>query len=233
MVRAPRNALSSVAPWEGRYVMRVLIAGIIGGLVMFIWGAIAHMATPLGEAGFAQPVHEDIALAALKTALPAGNHAFLLPSPDPEHMGDATATKALAERSSREPFAFVVMRSEPRDITAMGSNLVVHWLGDTLAAILLAFVLAVAALSFCRRVIVAGLMGLFGVLANVLPFGNWYSFPTALVGGTFAYQLVGWLLAGAAMAWWLGRGAKRRGDYIRAGAGWLNLKRCHFGNGTR
>jgi hypothetical protein len=194
--------------------MRVLIAGIIGGLVIFIWGAFAHMATPLGEAGFAQPVHEDVALAALKTAFPVGNHAFLLPSPDPEHMGDATAVKTLAEKSSREPFAFVVLRSEPRDITAMGSHLVVQWLGDTLAAVLLAFVLAAVAISFCRRVIIAGLMGLFGVLANVLPFGNWYSFPTALVGGTFAYQLVGWLLAGAAMAWWLGRGAKLRGDYI-------------------
>ncbi|HEY4146606.1 hypothetical protein [Pinirhizobacter sp.] len=194
--------------------MRILIAGILGGIVMFIWGAFAHMATPLGEAGFAQPVNEDIALAALKVALPPGRHAFLLPSPDPEHMGDATATKALAEKTTREPFAFVVFRSEPRDMTAMGKNLVVQWLGDTLCALFLAFVLASAAMSFCRRLIIAGLMGLFGVMANVLPFGNWYSFPPALVHGTFLDQLVGWLLAGAAMAWWLGRGAKLRGDYI-------------------
>ena len=194
--------------------MRIVIAGILGGIVMFIWGAVAHMATPLGQAGLAQPVNEDVALAAVKVAFPAGNHAFLLPSPDPAHMSDPAAMKAMAEKSSREPFAFVVVRSEPRDMTAMGHQLVVQWIGDTLCALFLAFVMAAAAMSFCRRVIIAGLMGLFGVLANVVPFGNWYSFPTALVGGTFAYQLVGWLVAGAAMAWWLGRGAKARGDYV-------------------
>src|SRR5438128_10291577 len=31
--------------------MKILLAGILGGIVMFIWTSIAHMALPLGEAG--------------------------------------------------------------------------------------------------------------------------------------------------------------------------------------
>ena len=31
--------------------MRIAITGLIGAIVMFIWGAVAHMALPIGEAG--------------------------------------------------------------------------------------------------------------------------------------------------------------------------------------
>jgi hypothetical protein len=31
--------------------MRILLAGILGGIVMFSWTSIAHMALPLGQAG--------------------------------------------------------------------------------------------------------------------------------------------------------------------------------------
>ena len=31
--------------------MKILLAGILGGIAMFIWTSIAHLAFPLGEAG--------------------------------------------------------------------------------------------------------------------------------------------------------------------------------------
>ena len=31
--------------------MKIPLAGIIGGIVMFVWTSIAHMAVPPGEAG--------------------------------------------------------------------------------------------------------------------------------------------------------------------------------------
>jgi hypothetical protein len=34
--------------------MRILLAGIVGGIAMFVWTSIAHMALPLGEAGIAE-----------------------------------------------------------------------------------------------------------------------------------------------------------------------------------
>jgi hypothetical protein len=33
---------------------RIILAGVLGGIAMFIWTAIAHMALPLGEAGIGE-----------------------------------------------------------------------------------------------------------------------------------------------------------------------------------
>ena len=46
--------------------MRVIIAGLLGGLVIFIWGAVSHMALPLGEMGMAQPANEDAVIAVMQ-----------------------------------------------------------------------------------------------------------------------------------------------------------------------
>jgi hypothetical protein len=35
--------------------MRVFVAGLLGGIVFFAWGAIAHMALPIGQMGMAWP----------------------------------------------------------------------------------------------------------------------------------------------------------------------------------
>jgi hypothetical protein len=43
--------------------MRILVAGILGGIAMFIWTSIAYMALPLGEAGVASGNSGDWLLA--------------------------------------------------------------------------------------------------------------------------------------------------------------------------
>src|SRR5437762_12248059 len=42
--------------------MRILLAGILGGIVMFTWTSIAHMALPLGEAGITEIPNESAVL---------------------------------------------------------------------------------------------------------------------------------------------------------------------------
>jgi hypothetical protein len=39
--------------------MRVLISGLIGGLVFFVWAAVAHMVLPIGEMGMKVANSED------------------------------------------------------------------------------------------------------------------------------------------------------------------------------
>lgn len=45
--------------------MRILIAGIIGGLVMLMWGAVSHMMLPIGEMGIKVPTEQASTIAAL------------------------------------------------------------------------------------------------------------------------------------------------------------------------
>ena len=63
--------------------MRIAIATLIGGLVMFFWGAFAHMVLPLGELSMRAPTNEDSVLAALREGLPAEHGIYVLPHFDP------------------------------------------------------------------------------------------------------------------------------------------------------
>ena len=49
--------------------MRILLAGILGGIVMFIWTSIAHMALPLGEAGINEIPNELAVLSAMQSSI--------------------------------------------------------------------------------------------------------------------------------------------------------------------
>ncbi len=75
--------------------MRVLVAGLIGGIVMFIWGVVAHMALGLGSVGIHQPLNENAALSGLQEGLgdqlPAGTLRFYLRDKrgDPQFIGES------------------------------------------------------------------------------------------------------------------------------------------------
>jgi hypothetical protein len=47
--------------------MKILLAGILGGIAMFIWISIAHLALPLGEAGIGEIPNESAVLSAMQS----------------------------------------------------------------------------------------------------------------------------------------------------------------------
>ena len=49
--------------------MRIVLAGVLGGIVMFLWTSIAHMALPLGEAGIGQIPNESVVLSAMQSSI--------------------------------------------------------------------------------------------------------------------------------------------------------------------
>ncbi len=49
--------------------MRILRAGVLGGIVMFVWTSIAHMALPLGEAGINEIPNESAVLSAMQSSI--------------------------------------------------------------------------------------------------------------------------------------------------------------------
>ncbi len=185
--------------------MRVLIAGIIGGIVFFIWGAVSHMVLPIGEMGMKMATAEDPVIAALRDNLP-GEGVYIVPGLAPEKMSDEAAGKAYSEKAKTNPNAFIVFQPQGQDGLDMTDNLVKQFVADTLSALIVAFVLALGAFGFGKRVLISVLLGLFSWLTVSVPYWNWYRFPLDFTIGSLLEQVVGWLLAGIAMAWWLGRG---------------------------
>lgn len=185
--------------------MRIVTAGLIGGLVMFLWGVVAHMVLPLGDVGMRLPVAENAVLAALPQGLGDQPGVYLLPSLDPAKIDDPTVVKAYSAKSIASPYAFVIYQPHGTDPMAMGPQIGVQWGTDTLAALALAFVMGLAGLSFGRRLGIAAAAAVFSWLSLLLPYWNWYRFPLDFTLAALLEQVVGWLLAGTAIAWWIGR----------------------------
>lgn len=185
--------------------MRILLAGLIGGIVIFMWGALAHVTLGLGNVGIHAPVNENIVLASLPQGLGSQPGIYILPWLDPAQLSDAPTRQAYAAKASSSPYAWVVYQPRGGDLTQLGRSLPWQWASDTLAAMLMAFVMAFAALGFGRRVAIAGAAAIYAWLNTMVPYWNWYRFPADFTDTALIEQLIGWLLAGAAMAWWLGR----------------------------
>jgi hypothetical protein len=185
--------------------MRILIAAILGGIVMFFWGGLAHMVLGLGNVGIHQPAHEDTVLSSLHEGLGPEPGVYLVPSFDPKKWSDQAAKAAYAQKAVVSPYALVVYLPQGDDMTQMGRQLSRQWASDTLASLALAFVMGLAAFGFARRLLIAAIAPIFAWLSVLVPYWNWYRFPGDFTWAALVEQLIGWLLAGAVMAWWLGR----------------------------
>ena len=59
---------------------RIFFAGILGGIVMFIWNFVAHDLLPLGEMGVRVLPNEDTITSALQTNLADNSGFYIFPS---------------------------------------------------------------------------------------------------------------------------------------------------------
>jgi len=58
---------------------RILLAGILGGIAMFIWTSIAHMTLPLGETGIREIPNQQAVLGAMQTNIGQQSGLYLFP----------------------------------------------------------------------------------------------------------------------------------------------------------
>src|SRR5437588_12152785 len=59
---------------------RIILAGILGGIAMFVWSSIAHMALPLGKTGVKELPNQQAIFAALQAGLgDKGGGLYLFP----------------------------------------------------------------------------------------------------------------------------------------------------------
>jgi hypothetical protein len=170
-------------------MQRTFLAALVGGIVVFLWGAVAHMALPLGEMGLSVAPEEAGVVGALKQKLPAAGLYFL---PD---MRDV----APGDMPASGPTAFLAWR--PETSYGMGANLGIEFGSGFLAAWIAALVLgcACAGASLATKGLLTMGLGLFGWLSIAASYWTWYGFSTGFFLSEGIQQAVGWFLAGLAM----------------------------------
>ena len=84
--------------------MRILIAGVLGAVVLFLWGFVAHTMLPVGEMGMSQPQNEDAVLQAVQANLPTPG-IYVMPYLNHDQMKDEAVANAWAEKAKANPYA--------------------------------------------------------------------------------------------------------------------------------
>ena len=186
--------------------MRIYIAGLIGAIVLFVWGAVSHMVLPVGEMGIQQATQQDAAIAALQASGDKGHAVYMVPGLNPDEWGDEAKLSAFVSKYANSPSAFVVYDPAPNpNISSMGPALINQFVSNLLVAIIVAWIMATGAFSFGQRIAVGGAIGVAAWLLVSIPYWNWYRFPLDFTIGAWLDYGLGLLLASVPMAWWLGR----------------------------
>jgi Flp pilus assembly protein TadB len=182
---------------------RIALAGLAGGIALFLWGAIAHMALDIGNIGMRIP--PDAAQERILDTLAADldeTAVYMLPMLQKERWSDRDAQAAFAERQRTRPYAWIVFHPQRGAYAdGMDASMLVQLLAVTAAALLAAWLVSLTALGFLGRLLLVTGLGFFAWLVAYVPLWNWYGFPPAYTMGAFVELVVGWALAGLAIAW--------------------------------
>jgi hypothetical protein len=180
--------------------MRALLAGVVGGIVMFAWTSIAHMALPLGEAGITEIPNESVVLNSMQSNIGDRAGLYIFPGlgvgEKASREEKSQAMKGMQQKIAANPSG-ILMYHPPGRQFAFGKSLAIEFSTELLEAILVIWLLAQTRItSFGGRVgfvLVAGILA--GIATNV-SYWNWYGFPGVYTASYVLIQIIGFLMVG-------------------------------------
>ena len=184
--------------------MKILLAGILGGIVMFIWTSIAHMALPLSEAGIREIPNESAALSTMQSNIGENTGLYIFPglgvSKDASRQEKSEAMKHMSEKMAANPSGILMYHAPGRPF-ALGKSLGIEFGTELLESILVVFLLAQTRIgSFPGRVGFVLVAGILAAISTNVSYWNWYGFPCVYTVSYMLIQIVGFLLVGIVAA---------------------------------
>src|SRR5205085_9298909 len=124
---------------------RIILAGILGGIAMFIWSSIAHMALPLGKTGIKELPNQQAIFAALQAGLGDTGGLYLFPGlgvgDNPTKEQASEAMKHINERMAANPSGVLVYHPTGTQPFSFGKFLGIEFGTECLEALLAVFLL--------------------------------------------------------------------------------------------
>ena len=191
---------------------RILLAGVLGGVAMFIWTSIAHMVLPLGEAGISEIPNEAAVLAAMQTSMGDKSGLYFFPGaglgPNPTREAKHEAMKQMEEKLKTNPTGILVYHPAGTQFV-MGRLLGTEFATELLESILAVFLLAQTSIAtFAGRLGFVFVTGILAAIATTVSYWNWYGFPTVYIAAYMSIQIIGFLCIGLVAGLVLGKGTR-------------------------
>jgi hypothetical protein len=184
--------------------MKILLTGILGGIVMFIWTSIAHMALPLGEAGIREIPNESAVLSAMQSNIGDQTGLYIFPGPgvgkNATRQEKNDAMKHMVEKIAANPSGILMYHAPGRPFT-IGKWLGIEFCTELLEAILVVLLLAqTRTVSFAGRIGFVVVAGILAAITTNVSYWNWYGFPSVYTASYMFIQVVGFFLVGIVAA---------------------------------
>jgi hypothetical protein len=174
------------------------VAGIAGGILMFIWTSVAHVALPLGKTGISSIPNEGPVLSAMHDAMGDKAGLYFFPWVD---MNSKTAMADEAAKMKVNPSGILIYHPPGKGVEMMPQTMLAEFIKEAITAIIAAFLLAQTMIAgYAARVGFVSLVGVVGALTTNASYWIWYGFPTSY---TLAYgfiDFVSYVVAGLAIA---------------------------------
>ena len=182
---------------------RIILAGVLGGIAMFIWSSIAHIVLPLGEVGISEIPNEPAVLDAMKTSIGASG-LYIYPGtgtgPNATREQKRAAMQNYGQKLAANPSGLLLYH--PPGAQAMtGRQLTTEFVTEFIEALLAAFLLSRTRLAgFGSRVAFVTVIGIAAAITTNIPYWNWYGFPGNYTAAYMAIEIVGYFAAGLVVA---------------------------------
>ncbi len=180
---------------------KILLAGVLGGIAMFIWGAVSPMALGIGESSMKAMQNEETMIAAMSENMKEPG-LYLFPGGIPSNDMTKEQREEFMRKWVQGPSGFLVFH--PEGMPAMAAKtLLTELFSNILTALVAAFLLSQALgtlMSFGGRVLFVALFGLVPFLSLSVSYWNWYGFPTGFTFAELVDQVGGFGLAGLVLA---------------------------------
>lgn len=183
---------------------KLIKAGLLGGLILFIWSTVSWMVLPWHKATMHSFTIEKAVSQSIQSNAPRSG-IYFFPSmchPDRQkvqNLAETTNTKEMMTTTQCEPLLFVSVALEgmrPMPV-AMGLDLAI----EIAAALLVAWMLLqTQGLSYMRRVAFVVIFALAAGIFIHMCYWNWFMFDTQYTLVQVADLVVGWFLAGLVIA---------------------------------
>ena len=182
---------------------RILLTAVLGGLAMFLWSSIAHMALGLGSLGVQDIPNEQAMIGVMKSNLAQSGFYFfpgLGLAPGASRAERNAAMNVYQQKVANGPSGILVYHSSGQKAISAG-QLLTEFGTNVVQALLAAILLAFAGLrAYGARV---GFVGLAGVMAGIttnISYWTWYGFPGSYTAGYAFTEIMGYVCIGLVAA---------------------------------
>jgi len=171
---------------------KLIIATLLGGLTMFIWGGFSHLVLFIGT-GFKPLPNEDKIMEVLKTNISEQGLYFF---PGKDFRNSTKEQDAIFESKFKNgPVGLLVYRPKGGNPLAP-SKLITQLLSNLFSVLIAVFIASLIYAGYWKRVFIVSLLGLLACSAVSSIYWNWYEFPTSFFIAQILDMVIGFFLAG-------------------------------------